>query len=180
MISLTQRLVSAGLLATAAFAASAQAPAAPATAPTAPTAPAAEQRMDRPQRDAKFFERMQARRAQHLAALKAKLNLSAAQEGAWSTYTAATAPPARPMQRPDRAEFQKLTTPERLDRMQARQAERQASFAKRADATKSFYAALTPEQQKTFDTESLAMMRHGPRGGPDHHHGHRTPPPAKG
>ncbi|MEJ8857176.1 Spy/CpxP family protein refolding chaperone [Variovorax robiniae] len=174
MISLTQRLLSAGLLATAAFAASAQAPA----TPTVPGAPAAEQRTDRQQRDAKFFERMQARRAQHLAALKAKLNLSAAQEGAWSTYTAATAPPARPPQRPDRAEFQKLTTPERIDRMQARQAERQAMFAKRADATKTFYAALSPEQQKTFDTESLAMMRHGPRGGPDHH-GHR-PPPTKG
>ncbi|WP_213959063.1 Spy/CpxP family protein refolding chaperone [Variovorax sp. dw_954] len=176
MISLTQRLVSAGLLATAAFAASAQAPAAPATAPGAP---AAEQRMDRQQRDGKFFERMQARHAQRQAALKAKLNLSAAQEGAWSTYTAATAPPARPPQRPDRAEFEKLTTPQRIDRMQARQAERQAMFAKRADATKSFYAALSPEQQKTFDTESLAMMRHGPRDGQDHH-GHRPPPPAKG
>ncbi|MEJ8845342.1 Spy/CpxP family protein refolding chaperone [Variovorax rhizosphaerae] len=176
MISLTQRLISAGLLATAAFAASAQAPATPTTAPAAP---AAEQRMDRQQRDAKFFERMQARHAQRLAALKAKLNLNAGQEAAWSTYTAAIAPPARPPQRPDRAELQKLTTPERIDRMQARQAERQAMFTQRADATKSFYAALNPEQQKTFDTESLAMMDHGRHGGPGHH-GHRSPPPAKG
>ncbi|MEJ8821954.1 Spy/CpxP family protein refolding chaperone [Variovorax humicola] len=177
MISITQRLVSAGLLATAAFAASAQAPTAP-TAPGAPAAPAAEHRMDREQRDGKFFERMQARHAEHLAALKAKLKLSAAQESAWSTYTAATAPPARPPQRRDRAEFEKLTTPERIDRMQARQAERQAMFAKRADATKTFYAALNPEQQKTFDAETVAMMRHGARGGPDHQ-GHR-PPPTKG
>jgi hypothetical protein len=63
--------------------------------------------------------------------------------------------------------------------MQARQAERSAMFAKRADATKAFYAQLTPAQQKTFDAESLRM---GPRGhGP---HGHRphgeAPAPAKG
>lgn len=63
--------------------------------------------------------------------------------------------------------------------MQQRQAERSAMFAKRADATRSFYAALTPEQQKTFDTES--MPRFGPRGpgGPGQHHQHGNPPPAK-
>jgi hypothetical protein len=177
MISLTQRLVSAGLLATAAFAASAQAPATPPAA-AAPGAPAAEHRMGGP-RDGKFFERMQERRAKHMADLKAKLKLNASQEGAWSTFTTATAPPARPAQRPDRAEFEKLTTPERIDRMQARQAERQAMFAKRADATKAFYAALSPEQQKTFDTETAAMMHHGPHGGPGRE-GHRPAPPAKG
>ncbi|MDM0055114.1 Spy/CpxP family protein refolding chaperone [Variovorax fucosicus] len=175
MISLTQRLVSAGLLATAAFAASAQAPA-PTAAP--PAGPAAEHRMHKPH-DGKHFERMQERRAKHLAELKTKLKLNASQEGAWSTFTAATQPPARPAQRPDRAaaraEFEKMTTPQRLERMQARQAERSARFAQRAEATKTFYAVLTPEQQKTFDTES---MRRGHRG--DHgHRGHQAPP-AKG
>jgi hypothetical protein len=79
----------------------------------------------------------------------------------------------------DRAEFAKLTTPERLERMQTRQAERSAMFAKRAEATKSFYAALSPEQQKTFDAES---MRHGPRGKHGHrgHPGHAPAAPAKG
>ena len=185
MISLTQRLVSAGLLATAAFAASAQAPA-PAVAPpagpasAAPTAaaPAAEQRMHKPH-DGKHFERMQERRTKHLAELKTKLKLNASQEGAWTTFTAATQPPARPAQGANRAaaraEFEKLTTPQRLERMQARQAERSARFAQRAEATKTFYAVLTPEQQKTFDAES---MRRGHRG--DHgHRGHPTPP-AKG
>jgi periplasmic protein CpxP/Spy len=175
MISLTQRLVSAGLLATAALAASAQTPPPP---PAAGGSAPMEHRMDGP-RDGKFYERMRARRAQHMTELKAKLKLDAAQEGAWQNFMAATTPPARPAQRPDRTEFEKLTTPQRIDMMQARQVERQAMFAKRADATKAFYAALNPEQQKTFDTESMAMMRHGPRGGEDHH-GHRPPPPAKG
>ena len=82
----------------------------------------------------------------------------------------------------DRAEFAKLTTPERLERMQTRQAERSARFAKRAEATKTFYAALTPEQQKTFDAETVHAGMHGHRGHRGHHgHGYvgHTAAPAK-
>ncbi|MBB1604156.1 Spy/CpxP family protein refolding chaperone [Variovorax sp. UMC13] len=178
MITARQRILWASLLASATFAAAAQTP--PPAAPAGPEA-RTEQRAHKPH-DGKFFERMQERRVKHLADLKAKLKLSAAQEGAWTTFTTATQPPAPPAARADReaarAEFAKLTTPQRLDRMQARQSERAARFAQRADATRTFYAALTPEQQKTFDTEAL---KHGPRGhghrghGPD---GHRAPPPA--
>jgi hypothetical protein len=186
MISLRQRIVWASLLGSAALVSSgafAQAPAAPA-APAAAmaqadnnsAAPKAQhQRMDPAQRMA----RMQEHRAKRLAALKEKLKLTSAQEGAWSAFAAASQPPAG--QRPprmDRAEFAKLTTPERLERMQARQAERSAMFAKRAEATKSFYAALTPEQQKTFDTETAHFGAHGHRGH-DGHGGPRGEAPAK-
>ena len=52
------------------------------------------------------------------ASLKAVLKLTAAQEGAWTTYTAAMTPPVGMMgTRPDRAEMEKLTTPERIDKM---------------------------------------------------------------
>ncbi len=71
--------------------------------------------------------------------------------------------------RPDRAELAKMTTPQRLDRMQTRQAERSAMFAKRIDATRSFYAALTPEQQKTFDAEGMRFGHRGPRPPPRPH-----------
>jgi LTXXQ motif family protein len=183
MISLRQRMFWAGLLASASFAVAAQTPPAPAAPPAAEAQAGAQQpqrRMDRGD-PARFAERMQQRRAAHLAQLKDKLKLSPAQEGAWSSFSAATQPPARPPQRPDRAEFDQLSTPERLDRMQARQAERSAMFARHADATRSFYAALTPEQQKTFDAETL---RHGPRGHGMHHGMHhggpdgQRPPPA--
>ncbi|MGJ7509351.1 Spy/CpxP family protein refolding chaperone [Variovorax sp. GT1P44] len=127
--------------------------------------PQAEQRHNREDR-AQRFERVQKQRAERLSALKEKLKLTPAQEGAWSSFASAQQPPARPAGQA-RAEFAKLTTPQRLDRMQARQAERSAMFAKRADATRSFYAALTPEQQKTFDAESMA--RFGDHGGPRHH-----------
>ena len=188
MISARQRILWASLLASATFAASAQTPP-PSNVPAAITQAAspaqAEQRAHKP-RDGKGFERMQERRAKHLAELKTKLKIDASQESAWSTFTSAIQPPAPPAQRPDRAamraEFEKMTTPQRLDRMQARQSERAARFAQRADATRSFYAALTPAQQKTFDVEG---MRFGPRGAHGEHgphqgpHGHR-PAPTKG
>lgn len=107
--------------------------------------------------------KMQERIAKRQAALKQKLQITPAQEGAWTAYTAAMQPPAN-MQRPDRAEFAKLTTPERIDRMRALRAARAAEMDKRAEATKAFYASLTPEQKKVFDERSF-----GRRGG--HHHG---------
>ncbi|MGJ7566931.1 Spy/CpxP family protein refolding chaperone [Variovorax sp. GB1R11] len=186
MISLRQRIVWASLLGSAALASSgafAQAPVAPsAAAPAAAVAQAdnaaapkaQHKRMD----PAKRMERMQEHRAKRLAELKEKLKLNAGQEGAWSTFTAASQPPAgaRPP-RMDRAEFAKLTTPQRLERMQARQAERSAMFAKRAEATKTFYAGLTPEQQKTFDAETVHFGGHG---GPRGHHGHGGPDGQRG
>jgi hypothetical protein len=187
MISLRQRIVWASLLGSAALASSgafAQAPAASTTAPAAAVAQAdttaapkaQHKRMD----PAKRMERMQEHHAKRLAALKDKLKLTSAQEGAWSTFTAASQPPAG--QRPprmDRAEFAKLTTPERLERMQTRQAERSAMFAKRADATKTFYAALTPDQQKTFDAETVHFGAHGQRFHRGHEGHERSAAPTK-
>lgn len=180
MIKLRQRVLWASMLATATLASAAAfaqpAPAAPAVTPAAPSvqAPlskagptAAPQRME--QHDpAKRLARMQEHRAKRMAVLKEKLKLTAAQEGAWTSFTASTQPPAgTPPQRLDRAELAKLTTPQRLERMQARQTERTAMFAKRADATRTFYAGLNPDQQKTFDAETV----HKSHGG---HHGHRN------
>jgi Spy/CpxP family protein refolding chaperone len=63
-----------------------------------------------------------------------------------------------------------LTTPERLDRMEAmmakRTAERQAAFQHRAEAIKKFYAVLSPEQKRAFDAlHDRGGMGHG---GEDH------------
>ena len=86
--------------------------------------------------------------AKHMADLKGKLKLTADQEGAWTAFTNAMKPAAHTgmHQRPDAAEMAKLTTPERIDKMRALRtqhtAERTAAMDKRADATKTFYAAL--------------------------------------
>ena len=109
--------------------------------------------------------------AKHAAALKAKLNLAATQEGAWSTYMEAMQPSpamAASMDGKNRekkhAEWAALTTPQRIDKMKEMKSQRDAEMAKRGDATKTFYAALSPAQQKVFDANS---MRQGHRG----HHG---------
>ncbi|MES2385359.1 MAG: Spy/CpxP family protein refolding chaperone [Pseudomonadota bacterium] len=165
-------LVLAGIMAAASMAAVAQtaAPAAPAAA-SAQSGPHAGHHGKNRHDPAK----MQARIAQHQAELKAKLKLTPAQEGAWTAFTASMQPPvhgARPDRAAMKAEFDKLTTPERIDRMRAlraqRMAEMNAAMDKRGDATKTFYAALNADQQKVFDSQRMG------RGGKGHggHHGH--------
>ena len=165
-------LVLAGIMAAASMAAVAQtaAPAAPAAA-SAQSGPHAGHHGKNRHDPAK----MQARIAQHQAELKAKLKLTPAQEGAWTAFTASMQPPvhgARPDRAAMKAEFDKLTTPERIDKMRAlraqRMAEMNAAMDKRGDATKTFYAALNADQQKVFDSQRMG------RGGKGHggHHGH--------
>lgn len=123
-------------------------------------------RMEHHQRmDPAKMEEMHAKR---VAELKTKLKITAAQEGAWTTFTAAMKPPARDAhQRPDRAELDKLSTPERLDKMRVLRTQHltdmQAQMDKRDEATKTFYAVLSPEQKKLFDAEHARMGNH--RGG---------------
>jgi Spy/CpxP family protein refolding chaperone len=113
--------------------------------------------------------KMQARMDQRLAAFKAKLQITAAQEAAWTTFTAAVKPkPHAGMANmaATHAELDKLPTPERLDRMRAlhtqHMTEMNLRMDQRADATKTFYAVLTPAQQKVFDAQfSRTAGRHG-------------------
>lgn len=108
-------------------------------------------------------------RQQRLDKLKTELKITKDQEAAWSAFVARTTPDTKAMQErmtqrlEKREDWSKLSTPERLDQMAKRKAERDAEMTKHMDAVKSLYAALTPEQQKTFDQQSLRMM--GPMGG---------------
>lgn len=154
-----KQLIAAAVLAALGLAASAQTP--PGPPPGTGPGPRME-RMD----PARIQERMQARRAQKMAHLKETLQITPAQEGAWNAWTAAMQPPAN-WKRPDRAEFERLTTPERIDRMRAMRTERGAMMDKRAEATKAFYATLNPIQKRVFDLETA---RRGHRGG-DHEGG---------
>lgn len=132
---------------------------------------------DMSQRHAQRMESMQKYHAERQAKLKAELKLTAAQEPAWNAFVARTAPERRAMKAGAREDWSKLTTPERLDKMQALKTERDAQMTSRIDATKSFYAALTPEQQKVFDTQAHGgMHRAGMKGehrmgGKGGHHG---------
>ncbi len=121
-------------------------------------------------------ERMGAAHTRRLDALKAKLQLSSAQESAWNTFASAMqARPAMGSHAQQREEMMRLSTPERLERMKALRAQHQgemnAFMDRRAQATQSFYTTLTPEQKKVFDAETARMMD-GHRHGEGHpHHG---------
>ena len=149
-------LLLAGLMAGAAFSALAQTP------PASPMGgPGGEQRgmlRHGPMDPAK----MQAMMAKRQAALKETLKITAAQEGAWTAFTSTMQPSADMQKRrmEMRAEMDKLTTPERIDKMRALRNQRDAEMDKRASATKTFYAALSPEQQKVFDAQRMGG-RHG-------------------
>ncbi len=107
------------------------------------------------------------------------LQLTPQQEPALQAFLTAMKPEMR-MERRERpaADAPKpapLTTPERLDKQLERMAKRQEAFTKRAAATKTFYAQLSPSQKKAFDAlhrggrgdgPRVRMFRHGGPGGP--------------
>jgi hypothetical protein len=109
---------------------------------------------------AKMQQRMQEHQAQRQTKLKEALKLTAAQEPAWTAFTEAMKPAMDMTKlRAQRDEMQKLTTPERIDRMQALHTEREAAMKKRAEATKTFYASLTAEQKIVFDQQAMSHHR---------------------
>jgi len=137
-------------------------------------------RMERGERGDRM-ERMQARRAAHQERLKTRLQLTPAQEPAWLAFVARMQPEKGARVQRERTQSQdskwsELTTPERLDLMQARMAEREAAMGKRVEAIKSFYATLNPSQQKVFDGERImGLQRTGMKGMKGMHHGKDHP-----
>jgi hypothetical protein len=118
--------------------------------------------------------KMQARMANREAEQKATLKITPAQEAAWMAFTTAMKPPAGGMgfrQLPQqRAEMDKLPTPERIDAMRAQRSQRMtemnAMADQRGDAIKVFYAQLSGEQKSVFDAEyNQHGMHHGGRHG---------------
>ena len=102
--------------------------------------------------------------ARRQAVLHDKLKLTGSQEAAWKTYIEAVTPAqaGRP-QRPDRAEWEKMSAPERMEKMLARMKEREARMSTHLAAMKTFYATLSPLQQQIFNDNV--------GGRPHHRHG---------
>jgi hypothetical protein len=118
---------------------------------------------------AKMHERMAQRHTQHLAELKTQLKLEKEQESAWTIFSQSMQGPRPHASRPDRAAMEKLTTPERLDLMQKHHAQMDIQMQKHIDASKAFYAVLTADQKKVFDTASAKFLE---RGHKEHHRHH--------
>lgn len=103
----------------------------------------------------KFRERMVKRQA----VLHDKLQLTSTQEDDWKTYVAAIAPPVETGKRPTAAEWVKLSAPERLEKTLERMKQHEARLATHLAAMKTFYAQLTPVQQKIFNENVDARHR---------------------
>jgi protein CpxP len=85
--------------------------------------------------------------------LRQALSLRPDQEGALQDFTRAMTPPAD-MQRKmymQQQEMRGLPTPQRLDRMVSNMDEMRQQMLTRVQATKAFYAQLTPDQKHKFD-----------------------------
>ena len=117
---------------------------------TANTAPAAGQQMHEgpsAEQRAKFAEHVAKRQAK----LHDELKITAAQEGAWKTYIDQMKPESAPMHRPSKEELARQTAPERMDHRIEFMKMMEARMTAHAAALKTFYAVLTPEQQKILD-----------------------------
>ncbi len=130
-----------------------------------PAAPGQGQRPAMEGRERPSPEQMRVHMAERL---RTTLQLTSQQNAALNAYVSAISPQpgARDDRRGDRQSMREMTTPQRLDAMAAHMAERQQAFAARAEATKRFYAQLTPSQQKAFDALRPAGrgMGHGGNG----------------
>lgn len=106
------------------------------------------------------------RMEQQQASLRDALKLTPAQEGAWKTYQEKTrevhAQAGRGML--SRDELEKLTTPERMERMYDAAKQRVVVMEKHVQAVKEFYGSLNAQQKKTFDQMNAVVMRGGPDG----------------
>ena len=109
--------------------------------------------------------------AQRMADMKTLLRLRPDQEPALTALMEAEGPKAMVMHggpggmmSPPKA----MTTPERLDDMAKHDADMAAAQDKRRKALATFYAGLSPDQQKAFDALSrLRQSGHGGPGGPE-------------
>ncbi len=95
--------------------------------------------------------------AQAIEALHLALRLSPAQETAWRAYRSAADLPNQAQQRRSAAAglFRTLDAPHRMDLVEAEMRQELADLQRQSQALKAFYAALNPEQQRTFDTRTL-------------------------
>jgi hypothetical protein len=131
-----------------------------------------------------MHQRMEAEHAERIRALHQALNIRPDQEAAFNAFAASMHPdPHDDWRKHDAMEpgaMASMTTPQRLDHiaqmMDERSAHMREEFQRRATATKSLYAALSPDQRRTMDALHDLMGRHGEHGGRGHGgHGPMTP-----
>jgi hypothetical protein len=121
------------------------------------------------------------REAEHAKRLHEILQLRPEQDGALHAYLDALNPAGDEMRKDHNGmRGEGMTTPQRLDHMLAHFDEMRTRIVARVEATKTFYAQLSPEQQKAFDAMAGGMGRHGHDHGGWRHGDHGKGPDGQG
>lgn len=131
-----------------------------------------------PQAQAERQKRFEQALAERQARLKDSLQLRPEQESAWKDFVGQTQPKPRAMgERLSREQWNQMNTLQRLDRLEAMKAERDAQFKQRHDGIRRFYSQLSPSQQKAFDAQRGADIGLHPMARVGHvgHKGYRGP-----
>ena len=115
--------------------------------------------------EGRMHERMSKHWEKRQAELKGKLHLTAAQEPAWNAFVDGMKLPNKPLNQPmDRDALAKLSTPDRMEKMnamhEANLAAMQTHIKQRTEVTRTFYSQLNTEQKKIFDAETLPEQSH--------------------
>ncbi|GAB3462287.1 hypothetical protein GCM10027321_23830 [Massilia terrae] len=130
-------------------------------------APQAQQRHQWTQQEREAHRaEFQAKMAQHMKERAQKLHdalqLSAAQEPAWTTFVGAMHPAHPEAKRGEFRGLAQLPAPQRMQKMIELSKQRTARMESRLAALNTFYATLTPQQKKVFDEQtSRGMGGHG-------------------
>lgn len=98
--------------------------------------------------------KMQERMDQHARQLHDALKITPAQEGAWQAYMSALKANMPQRGQFDRAAMKDLPAPQRMEKHIEMAKAHIARMESNLAATKTFYATLTPEQQKIFDEKA--------------------------
>jgi len=110
--------------------------------------------------------------------LRQRLRLRPDQDVALNSFVQAVAPPPGMEQkmRHDQEAARAMTTPERMDMMMSQMDEMRRIMLSRVQATKAFYAQLSPDQQHAFDVMGAQDGGGGPGGGPGAYQDRAEPP----
>jgi protein CpxP len=107
----------------------------------------------------------------HMTRLHDALKLTSAQETAWTEFSNKMKPVK--MDNRGMQDWKDMSTPDRLDKMLANMKSREQTMGERATNVRTFYAALSQEQQKTFDRRFREFQsrhhRHGRHASWDEH-----------
>jgi len=107
----------------------------------------------------------------YMTRLHDALKLTSAQEAAWTQFSNKMKPVNMDNSRTQ--DWKGMSTPDRLDKMLANMKSREKTMSERAANVRSFYAALSQEQQRTFDRGFQEFQarhhRHGQHASRDGH-----------